>query len=79
MMTYPEYEAMPPIGNHMISYWRGHGILGAYSLLDMRFAVQLNWEPLPSSLADSNNKSHRECEMRLTSCSLRKPVSTNRH
>ncbi len=32
MMTYPEYEAMPPIGNHMICYWRGHGILGVYSL-----------------------------------------------
>ncbi len=30
-MTYPEYEAMPPIGNRMICYWRGHGILGVYS------------------------------------------------
>ena len=22
---------MPPMGYHMISYWRGHGILGVYS------------------------------------------------
>ncbi len=42
MMTYPEYEAMPPIGNRTICYWRGHGILGVYSPLTLTLTLTLN-------------------------------------